>query len=61
MIMNAIIGEAEEMIEETHVAATTMIIVAVDEAARDQNYHTILTNIVKGIINENITQKIIYY
>ena len=59
--MNVIIEETEKMTEKTHTMTTTMIIAEANEAARDQNYYIILTNITKDIINENITLRIVYY
>ena len=61
VIVDAAIGETEKMTEETHAIATTMVIAGADEAARDQNYHTILTNIAKDTTNEDITLRIVYY
>ena len=49
------------MIEKTHAMTTTIAIMKTNEAIRDQNYHTILTNTAKGITNENIILRIVYY
>ena len=59
--MDVAIEETEKMTEKTHAVAITMATAEADEAARDQNYHMILTNTTKGIINEDITLRIVYY
>ena len=61
MIMNVTIEETEKMIEKTHAMTIKMITAKTNEATRDQNYRTILTNTAKDTINENITLRIVYY
>ena len=61
VVVDAAIEETEKIIEETHAMTTTMITAEMNEATRDQNYHIILINTTKDIINENITLRIIYY
>ena len=61
MIMNMVIEEIEEIIKKIYMIITIMIIVEMNEMARDQNYHMILINTMKDIINENIILSIVYY
>ena len=61
MIMNMTIEETKKMIEKTHAMIIIMTIIKMNETARNQNYHIILINTTKDIINKNIILKIIYY
>ena len=61
MIINMTIKEIEKMIKKIYIITITMIIMKMNEAIKDQNYHTILINTAKDIINENITLRMIYY
>ena len=61
MIMNMIIEEIKKMIKKTYAMTIIIIITKANEMARDQNYHIILINTTKDIINENITLRIVYY
>ena len=59
--MNAIIEETKKIIEKIYMMITIMIIMKINEITRNQNYHIILINTTKDIINKNIILKIIYY
>ena len=61
MIMNMIIKEIKKMIEKIYMMIIIIIIMKMNEMIKDQNYHIILINTMKDIINENIILRIIYY